>query len=85
MLERCSESARLAYDEMTKMCSQDPVTSHVSENHKLRYLNGFKFDPVPAYKALVDAEETRFRFGCDDLTQSRIKPNLDNKSHGVIG
>ena len=68
VLARCTESERLAYAQMSEMCSKDPVTSHVTENHKLRYLNGFKFDPVPAYKALVDAEETRFKFCCDDLS-----------------
>ena len=72
VLDRCSESERRAYDEMSQLCSQDPVTSWVTENHKLRYLNGAKFEAVPAYKALVDAEETRFKFGCDTLSQGDI-------------
>ena len=68
VLERCSESERIAYNAMCELCKQDPVASQVSENHKLRYLNGFNFDADLAFKALVEAEETRFKYCCDTLT-----------------
>lgn len=68
VLERCSDSERLAFDAMSELCKQDPVASQASENHKLRYLNGFKFDADQAFKALVDAEETRFKYCCDTLS-----------------
>ena len=56
VVERCTEEEKKSFDEMSELCKQDPVTSWVSDNHKLRFLQGFKFDVQPSYNALVEAE-----------------------------
>ena len=85
VIERCTEEEKQAYEEMSELCKQDPLVSWTSENHKLRFLQGYKFDVDAAFKALMDAETWRYENNADTLTQDDIRANLDMKSYGICG
>ena len=85
VIERCTEEQKKAYSELSELCKQDPVVSWVSENIKLRFLQGYKFDVQQSFNALLEAETWRFNNKCDTLTQEDIRPNLDMKAYGICG
>ena len=44
------------------------MTDHLSQNHRLRFLVGCKFDINNAMSYLISSERHRYEIGCETLT-----------------
>ena len=68
VVERLTEEQKAAYDELSELCKQDPLVSWLSDNPKIRFLQGYNFDVKMSFDCLVDAEKWRYDNNCDTLT-----------------
>ena len=60
-------------DELNVLCDANIALDHLSENHRLRYLHGLKFDVQRAFDILLLAERTRYNFGCDRVSGEDVR------------
>lgn len=63
----------VAFEQLYELCKTDPTTDWLSDNHKIRYLRGWAWDPQKAFENLIIAEELRASYEPDKITLEEIR------------
>lgn len=82
--ERLSEEELVAFERFNELCENHIITDHLSENHRMRFLYGSKFDVDSAFQVLLRSETIRYEMGCETLTGSTIAGFIF-KAHAIVG
>ena len=82
--DKLNEQELAIWHEFNALCDQHIVTDHLSQNHRLRFLIGCKFDMNSAMEYLITSERHRYEIGCETLTGEEVY-SYEHRAHAIIG
>ena len=84
VLYRLSDEEMTIWKEFVVLCDHHIVTDSLSQNHRLRFLIGCKFDIQMGMEYLISSEKHRYEIGCETLTGEDVF-NYGHRAHCIIG